>query len=214
MPVGLIGKKLGMAQIFGENGNMIPVTVVQAGPCFVVQKKTDKTDGYTAVQVGFDAISKASRVNKPRAGHFKKANVQPMARVKEFRVSTEELEGFEAGAEVPLDIFAPGDFVDVTGVSIGKGTAGVMKRHNFHGAPGGHGTHEFFRHGGSIGQNTTPGRTLKGQKMPGRMGNEKVTVQNLRIVEVRGDTNILMLRGAVPGPKNGYVILKKAVKKS
>ena len=193
---------------------MIPVTVVQAGPCFVVQKKTEQTDGYMALQVGFDEIKKVARVNKPRAGHFKKANVPPMARVKEFRMDAEELEGYAAGTEVPVDMFGPGDYVDVTGISIGKGFAGVMKRHGFHGAPGGHGTHEFFRHGGSIGQNTTPGRVLKGKKMPGQMGAKKVTVQSLKVIEVRGDTNILILRGAVPGPKNGYVILKRAVKKS
>jgi len=214
MAIGLIGKKLGMAQIFGENGIMIPVTVIQAGPCFVVQKKTQKTDGYGALQVGFDEIKKASRVNKPQTGHFKRANVAPMARLREFRMDAEELEAYDAGSEVTIDIFAAGDYLDVTGISIGKGFQGVMKRHNFAGAPGGHGTHEFFRHGGSIGQNTTPGRTLRGKKMPGQMGSKRVTVQSLRVVEVRGDTNILMVRGAVPGPKNSYLVLKKAVKKA
>ena len=214
MAIGIIGKKLGMTQIFGENGVVIPVTVVKAGPCVVVQKKTVEHDGYNAVQVGFDEITKASRVNKPRAGHFKKAAVPPMARLKEFRIEEEELGNYEPGSAVPLGLFGAGDFVDVTGVSIGKGTAGVIKRHKFSGAPGGHGTHEFFRHGGSIGNNTTPGRTLKGKKMAGHMGAKKVTVQSLKVVEVRGDTNIMMIEGAVPGPRNGYVILKKAVKKS
>lgn len=213
MGIGLIGKKLGMGQIFGENGNSIPVTVVQAGPCFVVQKKTVETDGYNAIQIGFEEIKKASRVNKPRTGHFKKAEVPPMARLKEFRMDSEEIAGLETGAEIAVGIFEPGDYVDVTGVSIGKGFAGVMKRHGFAGAPASHGTHEAFRHGGSIGQNTTPGRTLRGKKMPGHMGARKVTVQSLKVVEVRGDTNILMLNGAVPGPRNGYVILKRAVKK-
>jgi large subunit ribosomal protein L3 len=213
MGMGLIGKKLGMTQVFGENGAIIPVTVVKTGPCFIVQKKTAETDGYSAVQLGFEEITKASRVNKPRAGHFKKANVPPMTRLKEFRVSAEEMGQYEAGSQVPLDLFQPGDFVDVTGVSIGKGFAGVIKRHKFSGAPGGHGTHEFFRHGGSIGNNTTPGRTLKGRKMAGQMGNKKVTVQSLKVVEVRGDTNIVMIEGAVPGPRNGYLIIKKAVKK-
>lgn len=214
MGIGLIGKKLGMTQIFGENGVVIPVTVVKTGPCFVVQKKTVEHDGYNAVQIGFDEITKVSRVNKPLTGHFKKAEVPPMARLKEFRVEGEELESYEPGSPVPLDLLKMGDFVDVTGVSIGKGYAGVIKRHKFSGAPGGHGTHEFFRHGGSIGNNTTPGRTLKGKKMAGHMGARKVTVQNLKLIEVRGDTNIVMIEGAVPGPRNGYLILKKAVKKS
>jgi large subunit ribosomal protein L3 len=213
MAIGLIGKKLGMTQVFGENGAVIPVTVVRTGPCLVVQKKTVENDGYSALQVGFGEIKKTSRVNKPRMGHFKKAGVAPMVKLKEFRADGEELAGFEAGSEVPVDLFKPGDFVDVTGISIGKGYAGVIKRHKFSGAPGGHGTHEFFRHGGSIGQNTTPGRTLKGKKMAGHLGAGKVTVQSLKVVEVRGDTNIVMIQGAVPGPRNGYLILKKAVKK-
>ena len=213
MGMGLIGKKLGMTQIFGHDGVIIPVTVVKTGPCFVVQKKTVETDGYAAVQVGFQEITKASRANKPRVGHFKKANLPPMAKLREFRVKAEEVGGYEAGSEVPLDLFKPGDFIDVTGVSIGKGYAGVIKRHKFSGAPGGHGTHEFFRHGGSIGGNTTPGRTLKGKKMAGHMGAKRVTVQSLKVVEVRGDTNIVMIEGAVPGPRNGFVILKKAAKK-
>jgi large subunit ribosomal protein L3 len=214
MGIGLIGKKLGMTQIFGENGSVIPVTVVRTGPCFVVQKKTVESDGYDALQVGFEEITKTGRVNKPRTGHFKKVNLPPMTRLKEFRVDPEEIDNYETGGEIPIDLFAPGDFVDVTGVSIGKGYAGVIKRHKFSGAPGAHGTHEFFRHGGSIGNNTTPGRTLKGRKMAGQMGNKKVTVQSLKVVEVRGDTNIVMIEGALPGPRNGYLILKKAVKKS
>lgn len=214
MGIGLIGKKVGMTQIFGENGNIVPVTVVKTGPCVVVQKKTIENDGYNAVQIGFEEVTKVSRVNKPQTGHFKKANVPPMKRLKEFRVDQEALDGVETGGEVSLDLIQPGDFVDVTGVSIGKGTAGVIKRHKFHGAPGGHGTHEFFRHGGSIGNNTTPGRVLKGRKMAGRMGAKKVTVQSLKVIEVRGDTNIVMIEGALPGPRNGYLVLRKAVKKS
>jgi large subunit ribosomal protein L3 len=213
MAIGLIGKKLGMTQVFGEHGNIVPVTVIKAGPCLVVQKKTAENDGYDALQIGFEEITKTSRVNKPRLGHFKKANVAPMARLKEFRVDGDELSQYEQGGEVGLDLLQPGDYVDVTGVSIGKGYAGVMKRHNFKGAPGGHGTHEFFRHGGSIGQNTTPGRTLKGKRMAGHMGAKKVTVQSLKVVEVREDMNIVMIEGAVPGPRNGYLVIKKAVKK-
>ncbi len=214
MGIGLIGKKLGMTQVFGENGSVVPVTVVKTGPCFVVQKKSTESDGYDALQIGFEEITKTARVNKPRMGHFKKANLPPMTRLKEFRVGAEEASGYETGSEIPIDLFAPGDFVDVTGVSIGKGYAGVIKRHKFSGAPAAHGSHEFFRHGGSIGNNTTPGRTLKGRKMAGQMGNKKVTVQNLRVIEVRGDTNIVMIEGAIPGPRNGYLVLKKAVKKS
>ncbi|MBP1730021.1 MAG: rplC [Deltaproteobacteria bacterium] len=214
MGLGLIAKKLGMTQLFAEDGTLIPVTVMQAGPCRVVQKKSVESDGYSSFQIGFDELKKADRANKPINGHFKKANLAAMKRLREFRVNEEELGSYDVGSDIPVDIFKPGDFVDISGVSIGKGFAGVMKRHNFSGAPAGHGTHEFFRHGGSIGQNMTPGRTLKGMKMPGHMGARKVTVQSLKVVEVRGDTNLIMIRGAVPGPKNGYVIIRKAVKKS
>ena len=214
MGLGLIAKKLGMTQLFAEDGTLIPVTVMQAGPCRVVQKKSVDSDGYNSFQIGFGEVKKAERTNKPLSGHFKKANLAPMKRLREFRVNEEELGSYDVGSDIPVDIFKPGDFVDISGVSIGKGFAGVMKRHNFSGAPAGHGTHEFFRHGGSIGQNMTPGRTLKGMKMPGHMGACKVTVQSLKVVEVRGDTNLIMIRGAVPGPKNGYVVIKKAVKKS
>jgi len=213
MGLGLIGKKLGMTQIFAQDGTIIPVTVVQAGPCRVVQKKTAEHDGYNSFQIGFDEIKKLNCVNRPQAGHFKKAGVAPSRKLREFRVTAEELGSLDVGSEIPVDIFKPGDFVDVSGISIGKGFAGVIKRHRFAGAPGGHGTHEFFRHGGSIGANTTPAHVLKGMKMPGHLGDEKVTVQNLKVVEVRGDTNIVMIEGAIPGPRQGYVVIKKAVKK-
>jgi len=214
MGIGLLGKILGMTQVFDEDGSVVPVTVIQAGPCFVIQKKTEKTDGYNALQFGFDEIKKVKNVNKPLTGHFKKANIAPLKFIKEFRVTDEELESTEIGAQISVDIFKPGEYVDVTGTSKGKGFAGVVKRYGFKGSPASRGTHEYFRHGGSIGQNMTPGRTMKGKKMPGHMGNERVTVQNLKVVEVRGDTNILMVKGAIPGPANGYVIIKKAVKKS
>ena len=213
MGIGLLGKKLGMTQIFGEDGSAIPVTVIKAGPCAVVQKKTVSSDGYDGIQLGFEEVAKVKRVNKPVTGHFKKANVAPRSLLREFRVDTEELEAHEVGAEISVDIFEPGEFVDVTGTSKGKGFAGVVKKYHFKGAPASRGTHENFRHGGSIGQNMTPGRTIKGKKMPGHMGSERVTVQNLKVVDVRGDTNILMVEGAVPGPTNGFVIIKKAVKK-
>ncbi|HPP07474.1 MAG TPA: 50S ribosomal protein L3, partial [Syntrophorhabdaceae bacterium] len=183
MGIGLLGKKLGMTQVFDEDGSVVPVTVIQAGPCFVIQKKTEKTDGYNALQFGFDEIKKVKNVNKPLTGHFKKANIAPLKFIKEFRVTDEELESTEIGAQISVDIFKPGEYVDVTGTSKGKGFAGVVKRYGFKGSPASRGTHEYFRHGGSIGQNMTPGRTMKGKKMPGHMGNERVTVQNLKVVE-------------------------------
>ena len=214
MGIGLLGKKIGMSQIFHEDGSVVPVTVIKVGPCTVVQKKTEAKEGYNALQVGFEEIKKVKLVNRPLKGHFNKANVPPMAFIKEFRITSEEAEANEPGSGIPVDMFEIGDFIDVIGTSKGKGFAGVMKRHHFKGAPASHGTHEYFRHGGSIGQNMTPGRTMKGMKMPGHMGNRKVTIQNLKVVEIRGDTNILMVEGAIPGPTNGYVIIKRAVKKS
>ena len=213
MGIGLLGKKLGMTQIFGEDGTAIPVTVIKAGPCAIVQKKTVSSDGYDGIQLGFQEVEKVKRVNKPLIGHFKKADVTPRSFLREFRVNAEELEAHDVGGEVSVEIFEPGEFVDVTGTSKGKGTQGVVKRYHFKGAPASRGTHEFFRHGGSIGQNMTPGRTMKGRKMPGHMGSKRVTVQNLKVVDVRGDTNILMVEGAIPGPTNGFVLIKKAVKK-
>ncbi len=213
MGLGLIGKKLGMSQIFDEHGNIIPVTVIKAGPCTVVQKKTTVKEGYNALQIGFGEIVKAQRVNKPLTGHFKKANTAPVSVLKEFRVTEEDIEANEGGTAHSVEMFEPGDYVDITGTSKGKGFAGVMKRYGFGGAPASHGAHEYFRHGGSIGQNMTPGRVMKGKKMPGHLGNRKVTVQNLKIVDVRGDTNVLLVEGAIPGPTSGYVIIKKAAKK-
>jgi len=214
MGLGLIGKKLGMSQIFDEHGNVVPVTVIKAGPCYVVQKKTADKEGYNAVQIGFDEVIKVQRVNKPDAGHFKKADVTPTQVLREFKVTPEDLEANAVGTVYSVDIFEPGDFIDVTGTSKGKGFAGVVKRHGFKGAPASRGSHEFFRHGGSIGQNMTPGRTMKGKKMPGHMGSKKITVQNLKIIDVRGDTNLLLVEGAVPGPAKGYVVIKRAVKKA
>ncbi len=213
MGLGLIGKKLGMSQIFDEHGNVVPVTVIKAGPCYVVQKKTAEKEGYNALQIGFDEVIKVQRINKPETGHFKKANITPTRLLREFRVAPEDIEANEVGAIFSVDIFEPGDFVDVTGTSKGKGFAGVMKRHGFGGAPATHGSHEAFRHGGSIGQNMTPGRTMKGKKMAGQMGAKRVTVQSLKIIDVRGDMNLLLVEGAVPGPSKGYVLIKKAVKK-
>ncbi|MCX5803270.1 MAG: 50S ribosomal protein L3 [Proteobacteria bacterium] len=213
MGIGLLGKKLGMTQIFDEHGNIMPVTVVKAGPNLVVQKKTVEKEGYNALQVGFNEVKKVKLINKPLAGHFNKAKVAPMVFLREFRVTAEDAEANDTGTEITVEMFAPGEFVDVIGTSKGKGFAGVIKRHGFKGAPASRGSHEFFRHGGSIGANTFPGRTMKGKKMPGHMGARRVTVQNLKVIDVRGDTNILIIEGAIPGPTNGYVIIKKAAKK-
>jgi large subunit ribosomal protein L3 len=214
MGIGILGKKLGMTQTFTEHGNSVPVTIIQAGPCQIVQKKSAGSDGYNAVQCGFTALKKVKNVTKPLAGHFKKANLPPLAFVREFRVSQEELEAQEVGGEITVELFEPGEYVDVTGTSKGKGFTGVVKRHGFKGAPASRGSHEVFRHGGSIGQNMTPGRVVKGRKMPGHSGASRVTTQNLKVIDVRGDLNILVLEGAVPGPANGFLIIRKAVKKA
>jgi large subunit ribosomal protein L3 len=205
----IIGKKLGMTRVFSQEGNIVAVTVVEAGPCPIVQKKTKENDGYTALQVGF-LKKKPTRVNRPLMGHFKKCGVGAFYVLKELRV--EEVDSFELGQEIAVDMFQPGDLVDVTGTSKGKGFSGVMKRHGFRGAPGSHGTHEYFRHGGSIGSAADPSRTFKGKKMPGHFGNRKVTVQNIEVVEVRPEQNLIFLKGAIPGWRNGIVVIKQATK--
>lgn len=211
---GLIGKKLGMTQIF-EDGKRIPVTVLELGPNTVVQKKTSEgKDGYGAIQIGY-GDKEHRKVNKPLAGHYKRADVKPKWILREIRVPDDaKLNEFEVGQEVKADIFNAGDWVDVTGTSIGKGFQGVMKIHNMKGSKQAtHGTHEVFRHGGSIGMRSTPGRVQRGKRMPRRQGNERVTTQNLRIVKVDTENNIVLIRGAVPGAKNGFVLVRDAVKK-
>jgi large subunit ribosomal protein L3 len=207
--LGIIGRKVGMTQVFLEDGSVVPVTIVEAGPCPVIQKKTKQRDGYDAVQLGF-LPKKADRVNKPLSGHFKKAGVGPTYHVKEFRL--ENAAEQEAGQMVTVDLFKPGDTVDVTGLSKGKGFAGVIKRHGFHGAPGSHGTHEYFRHGGSVGANSFPAHTFKGMKMPGHLGNVKVTIQNITVIDVKEDANLILLRGGIPGSRNGWVLIRSATK--
>lgn len=207
--LGIIGRKLGMTQVFLEDGSVIPVTVVEAGPCSVVQKKTREKDGYNALQLGF-MPKKVERVNRPIAGHFKKAGAAPCYHLMELRI--EDVGGYEVGQEVTLSLFKPGDVVDVTGVSKGRGFAGVVKRYGFHGSPGSHGTHEYFRHGGSIGQNSFPAHTFKGLRMPGQYGNRKVTIQNIRVVDVKEDQNLILLQGGVPGSRNGLILIRSAVK--
>lgn len=213
MAIGLLGKKVGMTQIFKEDGMVVPVTCVQAGPCYVLQKKLPTKDGYSAIQLGFD--ERPERViNKPESAHFKKSKSTPKRLLKEIRLSPEDVEQFELGQSLTVDMFKPGVTVDVTGISKGKGFQGVMKRHGLKGFDASHGTHEFFRHGGAIGNRTTPGRTFKNKKMPGEMGNDVVTIQNLKVEDIDSKQNILMIRGAVPGGPNGYLFIKEGIKVS
>ena len=206
---GILAKKIGMTQIF-EDGKFIPVTVVEAGPNYVLQKKTVENDGYTALQLGFDE-KKENNTTKPIMGIFKKAGVNPQRFVKELRVDS--VEGFELGQEIKADVLAEVEYVDITGTSKGKDTAGVMKRHNFGGDRASHGVSRNHRLGGSIGMSSWPGKVLKGKRMAGQYGNATVTVQNLKVVKVDVENNLLLIKGAVPGSKNSYIVVKPAVKK-
>ena len=210
MKKGLIGKKIGMTQIFDENGNMVPVTVIEAGPCVVVQKKTTENDGYEAVQVGYGDV-KANKVTKPMGGHFKKADVAPKKVLKEFRLA--DTSAVNVGDILKADIFAAGEYVDVVGKSKGKGTAGVIKRWNFGRLRESHGTGPVARHGGSLGV-IDPARIFKGKKMAGHLGSERVTVQNLSVVKVDVENNLIAIKGSVPGPKGGIVVIADSVKKA
>jgi large subunit ribosomal protein L3 len=212
---GLIGTKVGMTQFFRDDGTILPVTIVQAGPCTVLRVKTeDSRDGYNALQLGF-GTQKPQRLNRPRMGEFSKLGLQeaPPRHVKEIRVTKEAASAVEVGSTLGAgDVFKEGERVDVIGISKGAGFAGVMKRYNFRGFIRSHGVHEFFRHGGSIGTRLTPGHVLKGKKMPGHMGAEQVTVQNIEVVKVDAERNLVYLRGGVPGPKGALVTVRKAVK--
>ncbi|MCH5197640.1 MAG: 50S ribosomal protein L3 [Oscillospiraceae bacterium] len=211
MQKGLIGKKIGMTQIFDANGNFIPVTVIEAGPCAVVQKKTAEKDGYEAVQLGFGDV-KPNRVNKPMKGHFAKNDVAPKKVLREFKLA--DAASLSEGAVIKADVFAAGDKVDVSGTSKGKGYAGAIKRWNFGRLKETHGTGPVARHQGSMGACSDPSRVFKGKKMPGHLGSEKVTVQNLDIVKVDAENNLIAVKGAVPGAKGGYVVITDAVKKA
>ena len=211
MKKGLIGKKIGMTQIFDEKGNMIPVTVIEAGPCAVVMKKTIETDGYEAVQVGFGDV-KASKVTKPMAGHFKKADVAPKKVLKEFKLA--DASSVNVGDILKADIFAAGDVVDVVGTSKGKGTAGAIKRWNFSRLKETHGSGPVARHAGSLGACSDPSRVYKGKKMAGHLGSERVTVQNLSVVKVDSENNLIAIKGSVPGAKGSIVVIADAVKKA
>ncbi len=206
---GILGKKVGMTQIVDEKGITIPVTVIEAGPCYVTQKKTRERDGYDAIQLGFGELREKS-LNKPKAGHLKKSGSPPLRYLRELQVS--DPENYEEGQKIDASIFAAGDVVDVIGISKGKGFAGSVKRHGFRGGPKTHGQSDRWRAPGSVGAGSTPGRVLKGTRMPGRMGNERVTVQNLKVALVDAERNLIAVKGAVPGSKNRLVLIRQAVK--
>jgi len=205
----ILGKKIGMTQVFDENGIVIPVTVIQAGPCAVVQKKTVENDGYTAIKLGFENVPE-KKLNKPEKGLFSKINVTPKKYLREFR--TEDIDKFEVGQQINVaDMFSSGDRIDVSGISKGKGFQGVMKRFGSSRGPETHGS-KYHRRVGTMGAGTSPGRVFKGKKLPGHMGLEKVTVQNLDVVKVDSERNLMLVKGAVPGPKGGLVIVRDTVK--
>lgn len=211
MKKAIIGKKIGMTQIFDETGKVTPVTVIEAGPCVVVQKKTMETDGYEAIQMGYGDL-KPNRVNKPMKGHFAKGDVAPKKHLKEFRM--DDCAVLNVGDIVKADVFETGDYVDVSGISKGKGFAGVIKRYNNHRLKETHGTGPVARQSGSMGACSTPSRIFKGKKMPGQMGAEKVTVQNLTVVKIDAENNLIAVKGAIPGPKKGIVTIINSVKKA
>jgi len=212
MKIGLIGRKIGMSQMFtGQDGRLLPVLIIKTGPCYITDIKKEKENGYTAVQLGFDEVPE-KKLNKPAAGYFKKKELPAMRMLKEMRLkSDKDAEGFSIGQKLTVEIFKEGEYVDVTGRSIGKGFQGVVKRHHFKGGSATHGSMSH-RAPGSIG-GTTPSRVFKGKRMAGHMGNRRVTVQNLLVVKVIPEENLLLLKGAVPGPSNGYIVVRKALKK-
>ena len=208
MNKGLIGKKIGMTQIFDESGKVIPVTVIEAGPCVIAQVKTEETDGYTAVQLGYGDI-KEKKLNKPTKGHFTKVNVTPKKHLREFRLDS--VEGLTVGQELKADVFAVGDKLDIQGTSKGKGFQGVIKRHGQSRGPMGHGS-MYHRRPGSMGPTSTPGRVFKGKKLPGHMGAQTISIQNLEVVRVDLDKNVILVKGSVPGVKGAILKLKSSVK--
>ena len=207
---GLIGKKIGMTQVFGADGSVVPVTVIQTGPCVVVQKREIERDGYKALQVGFGS-KKGQRLNRPEQGHLVKAGKGAFQVLREFRL--DDVAQYELGQEIKVsDLFKVGDRVDVSGTSKGRGFTGVIKRWGFSGFPASHGTHEYFRHGGAIGNRSYPGRVFKGKRMAGHWGNERISVQNLEVVGVRAEENLLLVKGAVPGARRGVLLIRRSVK--
>ena len=220
---GLVGRKLGMTQVFDEDGNRVPVTVIDIGGNVVIQKKSENgRDGYSAIKLGYGDVHQHVkegtepkwRLAKPRVGVFTKAGIDaPRKHVKEVRVTEAELDDYEVGQELGVETFAKGEFIDVTGTSKGRGFTGVMKRHNFRGTKASHGVHEFFRHGGSIGCSAYPARVFKGKKMAGQHGNVRVTIQNLSVFDVMPEDNAILVRGSVPGANGGLVLIRSAVKR-
>ena len=208
MTIGLLGKKLGMTRIHDESGSVIPVTVIQAGPCPILQVKTLGKDGYDALQIGFESRPERT-VNRPMKGHFKSAGVEPVRIIREFR--TDELDGYAAGNSIDLGIFEIGEKIDITGVSKGRGFAGAQKRHGSSRGPESHGS-RYHRAAGSLGASATPSRVFKGKKGAGQMGAERVTTQNMKVLDVDRERNLIIVRGSVPGHANGYVMLRKSVK--
>ncbi|AKK10340.1 50S ribosomal protein L3 [Corynebacterium uterequi] len=206
---GILGKKLGMTQVFDEDNRVVPVTVVEAGPCVVTQIRTPETDGYSAIQIAFGEID-PRKVKKPQAGHYKKAGVTPRRHVTEIRM--DDVSAYEVGQEIKADIFEGETFVDVTGITKGHGFAGGMKRHGFSGQGAAHGNQASHRRVGGIGAAATPGRIFKGKRMAGRMGGNRVTTQNLKIQKIDAESNIILIKGAIPGAKGGLVTVKTAVK--
>ena len=204
---GLIGRKLGMTQVYTETGVLVPVTVIEAGPCTVTAMRNAERDGYVAAQLGFGQVD-AKKISKPRAGQFAKAGTGAFRELREFALRDGDLPALGAAVTVG-DVFTPGEKIQVTGITKGRGTAGVIKRHHFSGFPASHGTHEYFRHGGSIGNRSYPGRVFKGKRMAGRFGADRVTTRNIVVVAVRGEENLLLVRGAVPGSRNGVVLMTK-----
>ena len=204
---GLIGRKLGMTQVYTAAGELVPVTVIEAGPCTVVATRNAERNGYAAAQLGFGTAVDA-KLSKPLRGQFKKAGTAAFGVLREFRLADGDLPAVGTAITV-ADVFSPGQRIQVTGISKGRGTAGVMKRHHFGGFPASHGTHEYFRHGGSIGNRSFPGRVFKGKRMSGRFGAERVTTNHIEVVAVRADENLLLVRGAVPGARNGTVVVRR-----
>ncbi len=208
---GILGKKVGMTQIFDDQGEVIPVTVIEAGPCFVAQVKTPERDGYSAIQLGFEEV-KPKRLNKPQTQHLRKSDLPPLRYLREIRLNEDDAARYQEGQKVTVDLFEAGEYVDVTGTSKGRGFAGVVKRHGFGGGPKTHGQSDRHRAPGSIGACYTPGRVFKGKRMAGRMGGKRVTVQGLKVEMVDPERNLLVVRGAVPGARNGLLMIRQARK--
>ena len=211
MSTAILGKKMGMMQVFDDKGNCVPVTLVEAGPCVVVQKRSPAKHKYSAIQVGYEQIA-GRKLQKPRLGVFERLDLKPMRYLREIRLPQEEVDNYKIGDNITVSIFAPGEKVDITGTSKGRGYQGVVRRHHMKGNTKTRGTHEHRRHPGSIGMREKPGRVIKGKKLPGQMGNKRVTTQNLTIFKVEEEKNLLYIDGPVPGANGGLVMIKKAVK--